>query len=371
MNILILCAAVLIAAGSTDSVRIDRIDFVPHTLEAGDGESRVVSADLDNDGDHDLIVSSGSDHSVTVFLQEKDEQLTSLGSFPAGQNPDWLSAADINGDSFVDLVVANHETTYLSLLLGDGHGNLKLAYNSPLQIDVSPHPHAVAVRDLDADGHADIVVDHRTGHGVLVLKGLGRGAFKTPGTIVDVGGDPYLGMAIGDVNNDGRLDIVTPNPDGIGVILNTGLRDIGFAKPSRLVMPSPFAVGLTDLNGDGDLDLIAASDGRQTRAEIMLGNGQGEFQSANNWVFPVSAGAKTIAVGDINGDGISDAAISSWNSDVLIILGSVNEFQTVRLKYTGTPWGLAIADLNDDGKGDLVISDGIQPKVTVYFSQAR
>lgn len=369
---LIVCVALAFAEKSlANKIQVGGVEFVPHTLEVGKGESQVISADLDNDGHYDLVVTNGSDNELVVFRGNERGRLARHASLPAGQNPDGLAAADIDGDGIVDLVVANHETSYLSLLIGDGRGGFRPAKNSPLTIDVSPHPHTVHAEDMDGDNQVDLIVDHRAGHGVLILKGLGKGAFEVPGTVVEVGGDPYRGMAVGDVNSDGRFDLITPNPADVGVLLSSGTSGMGFAAPTALKAAAPFAVELADFDGDGDLDVIAATDDGASHVEIFLGDGRGEFLATEKSTFRIAAGAKSIAVGDINGDGLQDAMVSSWNSDVLILLGGRAGFQTDRLHGVDTPWGLAIVDLNGDGKGDLVIADGVQSAATVYLSRVN
>ncbi len=368
MHGFIVSTLLLLSACQSDTVTIGGVNFVPQRLEVGAGEPAVAFADLDNDGHQDLVVTNSADHDLIVFQGDGHGRLTGRGRFPAGQNPTDVFAADMNGDGVIDLVVANHETSYLTLLTGDGHGGYQPASNSPLTIDVDPHPHAVRAEDLDADGHVDLIVDHRAGRGLLVLKGLGQGAFETPGKVVDVGGDPYLGFATGDVNNDGRLDLITPNPDEVGAVLSVGSSGSEFVRAPSVPAASPFGVGLADLDGDGKLDVIAASDGRSSLVEVFLGNGQGEFREGA--AFRIAAGAKSIAVGDINGDGVEDALVTSWSSDALVVLGGTAGFQTVRLalREIENPWGLAVVDLNEDGRDDFVIGDGTSSLATVYLS---
>ncbi len=370
MHVLPLATLLLLSACQADTVKIGGVAFAPERLEVGEGEPAMTFADLDNDGHQDLVVTNGADDDLIVFLGDGLGGLTRLGRFPAGQNPTDVAAADIDGDGVIDLVVANHETSYLTLLAGDGHGGYRAASNSPLTIDVDPHPHTIRAEDLDGDGHVDLMVDHRARGGLLVLRGLGQGAFETPGTVVDVGGDPYLGLATADVNDDGRLDLVTPNQDEVGVVLSVGSSGTEFVRAAPVPAVSPFGVALADLNRDGMLDVIAASDGDASLVEIFLGNGQGAFNEAADEPFRMAEGAKRIAVGDINGDGVEDALISSWSSDVLVVLGGVAAFQTVRLQLRGieNPWGLAVVDLNEDGKDDFVIADGVSSLATVYLS---
>jgi hypothetical protein len=363
-------ALFMIATCQADPVEIGATTFSPQRLEVGEGEAAVAFGDFNGDGHQDLVVTDRTDHDLVVLLGDGRGGLARAGRFPAGQNPTDMAVADINGDGTLDVVVANHETSYLTLLEGDGRGGFQPASNSPLPIDVDPHPHAIRARDLDGDRAVDLIVDHRGKRGLLALGGMGEGAFETPGTVIEVGGDPYLGLAIGDLNGDGRLDLVTPNPNEVGVLLNAGLGHIAFDRGTPLPAASPFAVALADINDDDNLDVIAASDGADSEVQIFLGDGRGGFREAGDAPFRMAAGAKNIAVGDIDGDGVEDALVSSWSSDVLIVRGGQDAFQTVRIQLPDidNPSGLAVVDLNEDGRSDFVIADGVRSLAAVYLS---
>ncbi len=371
-HMFLLSTAWLISAGQMDTVRIGEVEFVPHTLRVGDRPSAAAAADLDNDGHQDLVIANGRSNDLTIFLGDGGGEMVSLGNSPGGENPSDLALADLDSDGNVDVVVANHDTDYLTILLGDGGGAFRPASNSPLRIDVAPHPHAVRANDLDADGLVDLVVDHRYGRGLLILRGLGGGAFESPGELVEVGGDPYRGMAVGDINGDGRIDLITPNPREVGILLSTGPEGMDFVQASPVAAAAPFAVELVDLNGDNNLDLIAASDEGSVLVQLFLGDGRGGFREAEQSPFRAGAGGKRIVRGDFNGDGVEDAAIASYqSSEVLLLLGGSHSVRTARLPGGENPWGLVAVDLNEDGKDDLVIADNANPWVTLYLSRAR
>ncbi|MBW3572261.1 MAG: VCBS repeat-containing protein [Gemmatimonadetes bacterium] len=350
-------------------MRIGEAVFERRTLTVGEGSSDVVAGDLDGDGHVDLVVSTGERH-LAVFRGDGRGGMTSLGRIPAGENPEGMALADVDGNGTVDIVAANHETDYLTILSGDGSGGFRPAANSPLRIGARPHPHAVRAADLDGDGHVDLVVDHRAGEGLLLLRGTGGGAFTSPGTLVPAGGDPYRGMAVGDLNGDGRPDLVTPNPASVGILLNADPARLAFTLAPPLGAEAPFAVELADVNGDGRLNVVAALDEGSSRVDVHLGDGRGGFRAAAGSPFTAAPGGKKAASGDVDGDGVQDVVITSYQSrEVLVLLGGAS-IRTARLAGGTHPWGVAAADLNRDGKADLVIVDAASAQVTVYLSLA-
>jgi hypothetical protein len=351
-----------------ETVEVGDVRFAPHSITVeSSGSVAVAASDFDGDGRLDLVISG--EPQLTIFRGDGEGGVISFSRVPGGEQPVDFALADLDEDGDVDIVVANHDTDYLTILLGDGHGVFQPAPDSPLRIDVSPHPHAVRAADLDADGHVDLVVDHREAQGLLILRGLGTGRFESPGTLVEVGGDPYRGMAVGDIDGDGRLDLVTPNPKEVGVLFNASSGRLAFEQASSVAAQAPFAVEVGDFDGDDRLDLIAASDEGSPLVELFLGDGNGEFKEANDSPFRLAPGGKNIAVGDFNGDGIEDAAVACWqSSDVLVLLGGRGSIRTGTLPGGEHPWGLATADLNGDRKDDLVIADDAAPKAMIYLS---
>ena len=327
------------------------------------------AADFDNDGDQDLV--AGGEPQLAIFLNDGTGVLAAFSQVPGGTQPDHFALADLDEDGHIDIAIANHDTDHLTILLGDGQGAFQAAPNSPLRIEVSPHPHVVRAVDFDTDGHLDLVVDHRDGEGVLILRGLGDGEFEMPGTLVGVGGDPYRGFAVGDINGDGLPDLLTPNPSEVGVLINASQGQIAFTQASPVAAEAPFAVELGDINGDGRLDLIGASDEGSPLVWLFLGDGQGGFAVAGESPLRFAPGGKNIVVGDFNGDGAQDAAVASYmHPDVMVLLGGAAGILTGYLPGGEHPWGLAAADFDGDGKDDLVIADDGAGRAVVYLSLA-
>ena len=357
-------------AHSAESVALLGRDFTPHPLLIASEEKALASADLNNDGRSDLVVLESRQNRCVVFLGSESGLLLSNGSFAAGEWPTDVATTDVDMDGNIDLVIANHETKALTILLGDGAGTFVQASNSPLHVDVEPHVHVVRSVDLNGDNIEDLIVDSRNENGLIVLKGKGNGVFAEPGVLVDMGGDPYRGMAVGDINGDKVLDLVSPNEDSIGVALNTSGNEVSFQLSEPILIEAPFALDMADFNADGNLDVVVASDGRTSQVRILRGDGRGDFDAGDD---PISAprGAKSIATGDITGDGTADIVVTGWSSSEIVIVNGrdISDISRVKLDGIDNPWGVLIADLNGDSFGDLAIADGMKPVAKILMSR--
>lgn len=355
----------------SESVKIASATFSHYLVKAGEGQASISVSDFNADGNQDIIIANYSDDNIIAYQGNGKGGLTEAGRFPVGANPTGMDVADINGDDNIDIAVANHETSYVTLLFGDGKGSFKPAPQSPFTINIKPHPHVVRLNDLDGDNKVDLIVDSRDNEGLLVLKGLANGRFKTPGKIINAGGDPYRGFAVRDFNGDGYLDLATPNQRDIGIVSSTGKNDMSFSLNKLAQSESPFAVELAEMNGDGKVDLVIATNGRLIT--VIPGDGRGNFLGDKKTIITASSGAKQIAVGDINGDGIEDALVSNWSGNLIAILGGKTTFETFNFEHSSipNPWGIALADLNRDGKSDFIVADGDSSLVAVYVSQSK
>ncbi|MEN7344287.1 MAG: VCBS repeat-containing protein [Pseudomonadota bacterium] len=364
-------AALCGTPGYAESVQVGNTHYSLQLMTVDGAGTSVAVGDFNEDGFPDLAVTSKSDGGVFIFTGGKQESFAPLARYDAGREPSEIVASDLNGDGHLDLVIANHETRYVTLYDGDGKGGFSPAEASPLSIDVSPHPHIVRVADVNDDDVPDLIVDNRDKNGLLLIEGLGDGRFSSRGREIPTGGDPYLGFAIDDINADGLPDFVTPNTDHLGVALGKGTQTLAYETYKRIAADRPFAVKLVDLNADKYLDIVYAS--MTGIVSVFFGDGSGEYNATNKMAMDFAAGAKRIARGDINGDGVGDVMISNWSTDVMVVFGSDTVLVSHRFKPEGieNPWMLQISDLNRDGKADLIVADGSGDKVAVYMSTTR
>ncbi|MBD3336815.1 MAG: hypothetical protein GF355_14985, partial [Candidatus Eisenbacteria bacterium] len=241
--------------------------------------SGILAAEINTDEHLDLIVVGGD--RVTSLQGRGDGRFDTVGSVAAGEHAVDLAWADIDEDGINDLAVANHATNYVTLLFGVPDGGFEARASSRIEVDVSPHPHAVRLRDIDNDGHMDLLVDDRDAEAIRVFRGAGDGGFGKH-TSIPVGGDPYRGMLLIDVNDDGNIDLLTPNPDQVSILIGDGFG--GFAQDTVLSAGfSPFSVTAADFNGDGLTDVAAGSGEGIGALAVWYGTAAGGFRAAGNY----------------------------------------------------------------------------------------
>jgi uncharacterized repeat protein (TIGR01451 family) len=294
-------------------------------ITVGNNPWSIVTGDFNQDGKLDIAICNdgAANHqpdSISVLLGDGHGGFTAApGSpiqLPPNTGPLSLKVADFNGDGKLDLVSANLHNNTVSAFLGNGDGTFTLAPGSPIAVSISPW--SVAVADFNGDGRPDLVVASYGG-GVAVLLGDGSGNFTpAPGSPLQAGPTPQR-VAVGDFNGDGKPDLVVANWDvattwpPVGrVTLFLGNGDGTFRLSNNVPFQisgniSDFAVG--DLNLDGKLDIVAITYDRQT-ATVLLGDGSGGLTPASGSPFSIEDLSEAVAVGDIDGDGTPDLVVS-------------------------------------------------------------
>ena len=343
------------------------------TLPVGGGA--LVIGDLNRDGKPDIITSRGQ---ATVYLGDGRGRFNQpAGSpFAAGDNPSDFTLGDFNEDGRLDIAVANHETSYSTLLLGDGKGGLA----PPLQIPVPsrPHPHGVAAGDFNGDRHLDLAVESWEENTVLVFHGNGKAGFAGEPRRLAVGRMPYHKLRAGDLNNDGKDDLVTTNAESGSVSIMCADRNGVLQQAKEIAVPrSPFAVAIGDVNGDRYPDLAIAHrkggvDPNLDWLTVLIGKGDCSFAPSPESPLKPGESPTAVAIGDFDGDGIGDIATANMGSDnVTLFLGSRSGLTSAKgspFSVGKGPTAILLRDLNGDGKADIVTGNGAGSTVSVVMS---
>ena len=337
----------------------------------------IVVADLNGDGKPDLLLldwcssrilfdDTCSASSVGVVLGNGDGTFQPAVTYGSGGDYAlFLAAADINGDGKLDLLVANScsgkfclgDTRGLvGVLLGNGDGTFQQAVT---YFSGGEGAASIAVGDVNGDGKPDILVTNDSGIGVLL--GNGDGTFQQA-VVYGPGGNGSDSIALADVNGDGKLDAMVSNFDSgsVGVLLGKG--DGTFQPAVAYPSGGGTAISVADMNGDGKLDLVVGDN-----IGVLLGNGDGTFQPV---IITTGLGTgvsitNQLAIADFDGDGKLD--VVSPGGDFLLLGNGDGTFQSPLLLGSGPapPFagagggsGIAVGDFNRDGKPDLATADG-------------
>ena len=217
-------------------------------------------------------------------------------------------------------------------------------------------PIGVAMGDFNSDGKLDLAVANRDSTVVSVLLNTGAGSFGAV-TNFTAGSAPDA-VVVGDFNGDGKLDLAASNlgSGSVSILLGTGTGS--FTGPTDFAAGSnPISLAIGDFNNDGNRDLAVVNNA-SSNVSILLGAGTGGFGPATN--FTVGPSPSCVAIGDFNRDGKADLAVPSFNnSNVAILLGDgMGSFGPLTNFSVGlAPISIATGDFNNDGKSDLVTTN--------------
>jgi hypothetical protein len=310
--------------------------------------SACVKADVDDDGDIDQddfgFVSARLGQAYPEALYPLPFKLVNVDHTPTS-----VVNGDINGDNHIDVIAVNRYDDSLSLLIGNGEGS----FSEKQHITVGDEPTRAVLEDINGDGDVDLVVANSGSDDISVILGNGDGTFQDQQRFAG-GGDR---LAVGDMNGDGKLDIVTTSTE-LSVLLGNGDGTLQ-AEQRYTVGERPSEVKLGDMNGDGLLDVVTSrydADVYGTVVSVLLGNGDGSVQERQN---PTDIGSSypnaPFDLGDINGDGALDVLVAI-HPGLVILLG--NGDGTIQSKVTQNgaylPTAIALGDIDGDGALDAV-----------------
>ncbi len=269
--------------------------------------------------------------------------------------------------SFLD--TSNHNSVVGTAVLDPS----TLGFNlipATVQSAVGAFPYFAAAGDFNNDGKMDLVVSNGNST-VSVLLGHGDGSFQSQMTYKsDPNGTAYA-IAVGDFNGDGNADLVVTNSvagssDTVSILLGNG---DGTFQTQQTYSVGFGAQGVTvgDFNNDGNADL-AVTNNRDNTMSVLLGNGDGTFQS--QVTYAVGSQPSSLSTADFNGDGQADLVVSNLGDDnVSVLLGNGDGTFQPQVTYpTGNyPVGVAVGDFNGDGNADLAVGNGNDSTVSVLL----
>jgi hypothetical protein len=348
--------------------------FVAHTSLLGpSNQYGAAFADVDGDGDLDMACANYSNNSVSIYLNDGTGNFPTQAAgspFTVGNGPWAPTFADLNSDGLVDMVVPCEGGANLHVRQNTGGGVFSTAFaGSPYAaavFGVGNRPLSAAAADVDADGDLDLVVATDGNSAVLLNNGSG--------TFTAAPSSPYAGLSgfkmnVGDMDNDGDIDFVVANPSGstVNVMLNSGNGSFSAASgsPFALGITTPQGVAVGDMNGDGNLDIVAARYGGGANVAVLLNNGTATMftHAAGS---PFTSGAtflRGVDIGDLDNDGDLDVVAAAYTCGANNAYVFLNNGSGGLTAAVGSPFACpgnafpALGDIDNDGDLDAAIAD--------------
>lgn len=343
-------------------------------VPAGIDPCALAIGDFDDDGRPDLAVPN-SDWLQPPEGTHYSHVLRGYGNGNFGDAKPWdagaalpvgIAIGDFDGDADIDIATANYEASSAFVLTNAGG----MSFGSPSGEGVPGTATSIEAGDLDNDGLADLVVT--VPGGLALIRNTAAGS--TPAGFVDLGQLTPMHVALADLDSDGNLDLAVATQDSLGagqLVVLHGAGDGSF--PERVVHAVGFApwwASAGDLDGDGDLDLAVADNGDAT-ISLLLGNDRGAFTART--VIEVCLGPQSVAIADMNLDGMNDLVVGCMDSDrveMWLQVGKAGEFELARAWDTGVrPVSVQVADLNLDGVPDIAWANQLSNTIGLVISQ--
>jgi len=302
--------------------------------------------------------------------------------YATGTSPESVAVGDVNGDGIADLAVANFGSNSVSILLGNGDGS----FASHVDYPTGKGPSSVALADVNNDGKLDVIVSDATDGAVSVLKGNGDGSFQAH---VDFpAGTSPTSVVVSDFNGDSKPDVLIVNPaassfsGAISLLIGNG--DGTFQAAVSYSVASPVSASTADFNGDGKADLVVANSTSPGSLNgslmVFLGKGDGSFQPGVAYILGNVLGPLSVTIADLNGDGkmdliapTSDQVTIPGPGSVTVLLGNGDGTFKAPLTYKTDRAGAfskafaTTGDFDGDGRMDVAIASSADNTVSVLL----
>jgi hypothetical protein len=341
----------------------------------------VAAAEVSGDSFIDLVTANSDTDDISVMRGRGDGGFETDERFRVGARPRVVVAGYFNEDSKLDLAVLNQDSGDISILIGNGDAT----FRPQTVLAFTGTPRAMVAGDLDGDGHLDLAVTDLPGGMVSVYLGRGNGTFRAQSrySTGGSGGSPRS-IAIGDINGDGNPDLVVGNAasDSLAILIGDG--EGGFAAPvtagSALVGNFPLSVQVGDLDGDGADDVVFVNGldpsdeatSQSPRVRTLFGKGDGGLEARTGaGPYAVDPDPRDLVLGDLNGDGRLDAlTVHPGRKSVNHLLGrgAGKLFAGVAMRAGNSPNAVAMADINEDRFQDIVTTNE-EDSVTVLLGR--
>jgi hypothetical protein len=347
------------------------------TVACSQSPFAVSAGDFNRDGSVDVASANNFSGDVTVLLGDGNGNLRFAQRVVADQQPTSIRTGDLNGDGSLDLVVANEAANTISVILGNGDGSFQPASNVALGPPGSDarSPESVVLADFNDDHQLDIATANLLGDTVSILLGRGDGTFQAPALLRVTGGP--IDIVAAELTGDGIVDLaVALSEENAVVVLRGGGNGSFQVLPERSsVGVSPSALIAADFDRDSRPDVAVAGQADDV-ISVLLGRGDGTFAVARN--YDVGASPGSLATGNVDGDAFLDLVSadsfgsSEFSSSVSVLAGrSGGDFERAKsFEVHAGAFGVTMADLNRDDRPDIIVANAASRDLSILLNRA-
>jgi hypothetical protein len=369
-----------------------KVDFA-----TGTNPNSVAIGDIDGDGKADLVVVNKNDNTISIFHNTSTSSVAFTASsfatmvdFATGSSPTSVAIGDIDGDGKPDLAVTNGASATVSIFRNISTSGPITTGSFEARVDFATGttPNSVAIGDIDDDGKPDLAVANSGSNNVSILRNTSTSGATFTGTsfastVNFIAGTTPNSVAIGDIDGNGVPDLAVTNgsSNNVSVLRNTSTSgSITFAGAINLTTgTTPNSIAIGDLDGDGKSDLAVTNGGTFTVSVLRNTSPIASITFATKVDLTVGTGAVgaapfSVAINDIDGDGKSDLAVANSGSTTVSVLRNISTSGSIvagsfvaKVDFTTgtTPNSIAIGDLDGDGKPDFAITNAGSSTVSV------
>lgn len=313
----------------------------PIKINVGTSPHHVVCVDLNNDGRLDLVTVNRGAGTISLLKNIGVNDTISSSTFalkedyPAGNLPMFAAASDLDNDGWIDLVVTNSGSNTISIFKNTSTME-NIHFSPKIDFSVSSEPCYALIKDLNNDGKPDLLVSNLNSNTISLLWNKSAAGEITQGSFdpkIDINaGNGPLGIIINDFNNDGKNDLIVSNhhSNTISILKNTSSKvdtmiSTAFAPAADFPAgTNPWDAALSDINGDGKPDFVTTNWNSSTISLFQNNSSQNVISLENKIDLPVGESPRGLGIGDLDGDGKPDLAVTSWSSSIMSIYRNIS-----------------------------------------------
>ena len=371
----------------------DKIDF-----STGSSPFYTAIGDLDGDGKSDLVVVNKVSNTVSLYRNTSSSGSITAGSFDAkldfatGSTPYSVAIGDLDGDGKPDIAVANYFGNSVSVYRNTTTSGAFTSGSFAAKVDFTAgtNPYGIVIADIDGDGKRDIAVSNTGSNSISVFRNMSfKNVSFTSASFAakqdfTTGASPQ-GIAIGDLDGDTKPDIAVANSGATTISLFRNTATAGFINISTFATATtatttttPTALVIGDLNNDNKADIAVTNKGSGTVSLFRNNSTVGTITMVAKIDVTIGTGTNpnALAIGDLDGDGKPDIAVANTGTTTVTVMrntaadaaafSTTTSFSKTDFTPAANPIAIAIGDLDNDGKADMVATDTLTGAISVF-----